>query len=34
MVTLDLDRLVGVLVRYLGVADERIERLRSLDRLG
>jgi hypothetical protein len=32
MGTLDLDRLVGVLVRYLGVADERIERLRSLDR--
>jgi hypothetical protein len=32
--TLDLDRLVGVLVRYLGAADERIERLRSLARPG
>lgn len=32
--TLDLDRLVGVLVRYLGATDERIKRLRSLDRSG
>jgi hypothetical protein len=31
MGTLDLDRVVGVLVRYLGTTDERIERLRSLD---
>lgn len=30
--TLDLDRLVGVLVRYLGAGDERIERVRSLHR--
>jgi len=30
--TLDLDRLIGVLVRYVGATDERIERLRSLDR--
>lgn len=28
--TLDLDRLIGVLVRYLGADDDRIERLRSL----
>lgn len=28
--TLDLDRLLGVLVRYLGPADDRIERARSL----
>jgi hypothetical protein len=28
--TLDFDRLIGVLVRYLGASDERIERLRSL----
>ncbi len=28
--TLDLDRVIGVLVRYLGANDERIERLRSL----
>ncbi len=28
--TLDLDRVIGVLVRYLGTDDERIERLRSL----
>ena len=34
MGTLDLDRLVGVLVRYLGAKDERIERLRSLGRSG
>ena len=34
MGTLDLDRLVGVLVRYLGAKDERVERLRSLDRSG
>jgi hypothetical protein len=30
--TIDTDRLIGVLVRYLGPADERIERLRSLAR--
>jgi hypothetical protein len=28
--TLDVDRVVGVLVRYLGPADERVERLRRL----
>lgn len=28
--TLDLDRVIGVLVRYLGPDDERIERLRTL----
>jgi hypothetical protein len=28
--TLDVDRLLGVLVRYLGTDDERIARLRSL----
>ena len=28
--TLDLDRAVGVLVRYLGPDDERVERLRAL----
>ncbi len=28
--TLDLDRVLGVLVRYLGADDERIERLRTL----
>jgi hypothetical protein len=28
--TLDLDRVIGVLVRYLGPTDERIERLRTL----
>ena len=28
--TLDLDRVVGVLVRYLGIDDERVARLRSL----
>jgi hypothetical protein len=28
--TLDLDRVIGVLVRYLGVDDDRIERLRQL----
>ena len=28
--TLDLDRVIGVLVRYLGTADERIERLQTL----
>jgi hypothetical protein len=28
--TLDFDRLIGVLVRYLGANDDRIERLRSL----
>ncbi|HEX4777877.1 MAG TPA: DUF6036 family nucleotidyltransferase [Acidimicrobiia bacterium] len=28
--TLDLDRVIGVLVRYLGPDDERIDRLRSL----
>lgn len=28
--SIDFDRLIGVLVRYLGVDDERIERLRSL----
>lgn len=27
--TLDFDRLIGVLVRYLGAGDERIERLRA-----
>lgn len=30
--TLDADRVVGVLVRYLGADDERIERLRALSR--
>ena len=30
--TLDLDRVVGVLVRYVGGTDERVERLRSLGR--
>ena len=30
--TLDLDRVVGVLVRHVGGADERVERLRSLGR--
>jgi len=28
--TLDIDRVIGVLVRYLGADDERIGRLRSL----
>jgi hypothetical protein len=28
--TLDFDRLIGVLVRYLGANDERIERVRAL----
>ena len=28
--TLDVDRVIGVLVRYLGADDERIERLRTL----
>ena len=28
--TLDVDRAVGVLSRYLGPTDERIERLRGL----
>lgn len=28
--TLDVDRIIGVLVRYLGADDDRIERLRSL----
>lgn len=28
--TLDLDRVIGVLVRYLGAADERIEGLQAL----
>ncbi len=28
--TLDVDRVLGVLVRYLGLSDERIERLRQL----
>ena len=28
--TLDLDRVVGVLTRYLGPTDERVERLRKL----
>ena len=28
--TLDFDRLVGVLVRYLGPSDERIDRIRAL----
>lgn len=32
MGTLDLDRVVGVLVRSLGAADARIERLRSMGR--
>jgi hypothetical protein len=32
MGTLDLDRVVGVLVRHVGGADERVERLRSLGR--
>jgi hypothetical protein len=30
MGTLDLDRLIGVLVRYLGPDDQRVDRLRSL----
>ena len=30
MGTLDIDRLIGVLVRYVGTVDERIERLRLL----
>lgn len=29
--TLDIDRVIGVLVRYLGPTDERVDRLRSLD---
>jgi hypothetical protein len=29
--TLDLDRVIGALVRYLGPTDDRIERLRALD---
>ena len=28
--TLDVDRVIGVLVRYLGADDERVERLRAL----
>jgi hypothetical protein len=28
--TLDVDRVVGVLTRYLGATDERVERLRRL----
>ena len=28
--TLDVDRVIGVLVRYLGPTDDRIERLRAL----
>ncbi len=28
--TLDVDRVLGVLVRYLGPSDERVDRLRSL----
>jgi len=28
--TLDIDRVIGVLVRYLGTADDRVERLRAL----
>jgi hypothetical protein len=28
--TLDIDRVIGVLVRYLGADDDRIERLRAL----
>jgi hypothetical protein len=28
--TLDLDRVIGVPVRYLGPGDERINRLRSI----
>jgi hypothetical protein len=28
--TLDLDRVIGILVRYLGGSDERVERLREL----
>ena len=28
--TLDIDRTLGVLVRYLGVDDERVRRLRDL----
>jgi len=31
--TLDLDRVIGVLVRYLGADDARIERLRALEHL-
>ena len=29
--TLDLDRVIGVLVRYLGADDERVARLRTLE---
>lgn len=32
--TLDVERALGVLVRYLGTDDERVERLRSLGRTG
>ncbi len=32
--TIDFDRLIGVLVRYLGAIDERVERLRHLGRSG
>jgi hypothetical protein len=28
--TLDVDRVLGVMVRYLGPTDERVERLRRL----
>ena len=28
--TLDIDRVVGVLVRYLGPTDERVDRLRRM----
>jgi hypothetical protein len=30
MSTFDLDRVIGVLVRYVGASDERVERLRAL----
>ena len=32
--TLDLDRVLGVLVRYLGADDERVDRLTALLRAG
>jgi hypothetical protein len=32
MGTLDLDRVIGALVRHVGAIDERVERLRSLSR--
>lgn len=32
--SLDLEAVLGVLVRYLGAADDRIDRLRALDPIG